>query len=221
MGEEKKLKPSQTSVQQKVWFWPAVYTAIAVIMISVIAGYSVITSKDPETAGDSANLTVPGSTNAGTAIATNSQSESMKYPFKEALVNDVQVLQDFYDVNADAKSQENALLVFNQIFTTSKGLSLSVKGEAFEVLAAMSGEIQEVKTDVFTGGEITIVHANGYTTKYSSVADILVKEGDVVAQGEQIATTIQNESNPNAGIHLHFQILKDGGLIDPKSLLAF
>lgn len=221
MGEEKKLKPSQTSVQQKVWFWPAVYTAIAVIMISVIAGYSVITSKDPETAGDVANLTVPGATNEGTAIPTNAQSESMKYPFKEALVNDVQVLQDFYDVTADAESQENAILVFKQTFTTSQGLSLSIKGEAFEVLAAMSGEIKEIKTDVFTGSEITIAHANGYTTKYSSVADILVKEGDVVAQGEQIATTIQNESNPNAGIHLHFQVLKDGGLINPKSLLAF
>ena len=57
MREEKKLKPSQTSVQQKVWFWPAVYTSIAVIMISIIAGYIVFTSKDPETAGDVANLT--------------------------------------------------------------------------------------------------------------------------------------------------------------------
>lgn len=220
MREEKKLKPSQTSVQQKVWFWPAVYTSIAVIMISIIAGYSVFTSKDPETAGDVANLTVPGA-KEGTAIPTNATTESMKYPFKEALVNDVQVLQDFYDIKADAKSQENALLVFNQIFTTSQGLSLSIKGEAFEVLAALSGEIKEIKTDVFTGSEITIAHANGYTTKYSSVADILVKEGDVVAQGEQIATTIQNESNPNAGIHLHFQVLKDGGLINPKDLLAF
>ena len=85
----------------------------------------------------------------------------------------------------------------------------------------MSGTVKEIKMDTFTGNKVTIEHANGYTTVYSSVADILVEEGDQVAQGEQIATTIENEWNPSAGIHLHFQVMKDGAFVNPKTLLSF
>ena len=130
-------------------------------------------------------------------------------------------MQEFYDINAASELQQKALLVFNQTFTTSEGISIAVNSEPFEVLAAMSGEVTEVKMDPFTGNRITIKHGNGYETVYSSVNDILVKEGDNVAQGEQIGTSMENESNPNAGIHLHFKVKKDGQLINPRTLLAF
>ena len=59
------------------------------------------------------------------------------------------------------------------------------------------------------------------TTRYTSVGDIVVQEGDIVAQGEPIATTIENEWNPTAGIHLHFEVLKDGEYMNPRDLLTF
>jgi stage II sporulation protein Q len=219
MGMDNKFKPSNKKIQQQAWFWPTVYGGIAIIMIAAIFIFSGIgQNKDggpnPE---EVANNNDPDNS----VIPVSIENETMKYPIKEEIVASAQIMQEFYDVNAAPELQQKALLVFNQTFTTSEGISISVNSEPFEVLAAMSGEVKEVKVDPFTGNRITIEHSNGFETIYSSVNDILVKEGDNVAQGEQIGTSMENESNPNAGIHLHFKVKKDGQLINPRTLLAF
>lgn len=214
MGENKQTTSPKTWVD-KPWFWPAVYAVIALIMIAFIVLYNVMaTPEDTDTLQ-------PVSQDKETVIETNAREETMKYPFDEKQLNNVKIIQDYYDVTADAETRENSLLVFNQTYSTSNGLSLAINSEPFQVMAALSGQVKEVKLDAFTGNTVTIEHENGLTTRYSSVSDILVKEGDAVTQGEPIATTIENEWNPSAGIHLYFEVLKDGEHINPKTLLAF
>ncbi len=214
MGENKQTTSPKTWVD-KPWFWPAVYAVIALIMIAFIVLYNVMST--PE---DSDTLQ-PVSQEEETVIETNAREETMKYPFDEAQLNSAKIIQEYYDVTADAETREKALLVFNQAYSTSSGISIAINSEPFQVVAALSGEVKEVKMDEFTGNTLTIEHENGFTTRYSSVGDILVQAGDAVAQGEPIATTIENEWNPTAGIHLHFEVLKDGESINPRSLLAF
>lgn len=214
MGENKQTTSPKTWVD-KPWFWPAVYAVIALIMIAFIVLYNVMaTPEDTDTLQ-------PVSQDNETVIETNAREETMKYPFDEKQLNNVKIIQDYYDVTADAETRENSLLVFNQTYSTSSGLSLAINSEPFQVMAALSGQVKEVKLDAFTGNTVTIEHENGLTTRYSSVSDILVKEGDAVTQGEPIATTIENEWNPSAGVHLYFEVLKDGEHINPKTLLAF
>lgn len=214
MGENKQTTSPKTWVD-KPWFWPAVYAVIALIMIAFIVLYNVMaTPEDTDTLK-------PVSQDKETVIETNAREETMKYPFDEKQLNNVKIIQDYYDVTADAETRENSLLVFNQTYSTSNGLSLAINSEPFQVMAALSGQVKEVKLDAFTGNTVTIEHENGLTTRYSSVSDILVKEGDAVTQGEPIATTIENEWNPSAGIHLYFEVLKDGEYINPRTLLAF
>lgn len=219
MREEKQIKPSpnKNSWQKKPWFWPTIYAGIAVVLVGLIFSYTALIGDDEEkevaqngTASDDS-----------TVIETNAKTETLKYPFDEKQLDNVKVLQDFYDVTADEATRENALLVFNQTFSTSSGVSLAVNNEAFEVLAAMSGEVKEVKLDAFTGNQIVITHPNGMETRYSSVTDILVKEGDTVVQGQPLGTTTENEWNPSAGNHLHFEVLQDGEHVNPRNFLAF
>ncbi|HWL12664.1 MAG TPA: M23 family metallopeptidase [Ureibacillus sp.] len=219
MREEKQIKtsPNKNSWQKKPWFWPSVYAAIAVVLIGLIFSYNALIG-DEEEKEVAQNGTA---SEDSTVIETNARTETLKYPFDEAALDSVQVLQDFYDVTADAETREKALLVFNQTFSTSSGVSLSVNNEPFEVLAAMSGEVTEVKLDAFTGNEVVIKHANGMETRYSSVSDILVKEGDTVVQGQPLGNTIENEWNPSAGNHLHFEVLQDGEHVNPRNFLAF
>lgn len=210
MGEENKNRTSQ-KLKDRIWFWPTVYSLIAIMMVVMMFAFNALTEEED----------VAVDVEAPVVVETNARAETMKYPFKEEHRNMVSVLQDYYDVTADNTVRENALLVFNQTFSTSNGVSLSINKEPFEVVAAMSGEIIEVKLDAFSGNRISVLHANGMITRYSSVTDILVQEGDVVSQGEQIATTAENEANPEAGIHLHFEILQEGKSINPRTLLAF
>ena len=215
MREDKQTTSPKTWVD-KPWFWPAVYAVIAIIMIAFIVLYNVLATPD-----DGTETLQPVSQEPETIVETNAREETMKYPFEEAYLSNVKVIQDYYDVSADAATRENALLVFNQTYSTSNGISIAINSEPFKVLAALSGEVTEVKLDKFTGNTITLTHEEGYTTRYTSVGDIVVQEGDVVAQGEPIATTIENEWNPTAGIHLHFEVLKDGEYMNPRDLLTF
>lgn len=215
MQEDKQPTSPKNLVNQK-WFWPAVYSFIAILMIALLVGYNFLSESEEQT-----DTLQPVSLEPETAIETNVREETMKYPFDETVLNNVKILQEYYDVTADTAAQENALLVFNQTYQTSTGLSIAINSEPFQVLAALSGTVKEIKLDAFTGNTITLQHENGYETRYTSVDDIVVQEGDKVSQGAPLATTIDNEWNPTAGVHLYFEIYQEGQPISPRTLLAF
>ena len=217
MREDKNSQPSQKGQwQKKPWFWPAVYAGGAVLLAAMLFGYNALVTEVEE-----APLPDLAQVEPGPVVETNARTETMKYPFKEENLNKVQILQEFYEVNADPEMREKALMVFNQSFTTSSGVSIGMNGEEFEVVAALSGKVVEVKLDEFTGNKIILEHPDGKQTHYSSVKDILVKKGDQVSQGQAIGTATQNEWNPSAGVHMHFEVLVDGAYVNPKSLLGF
>ena len=215
MREEKTKSPSQKKKrkQTKSWFWPVIYSGIAIVFVGMIWGYTALI-KDSPGKTDSAK-------NPDGEVVVNASKESFKYPFSEELLNDVAILQDYYDMEADVSMRENALLVFNQSYVTNSGVSISIDGKPFEVVASMSGVVEEVITDVFSGDEIVLKHADGMKTVYSSLTGVLVKAGDEVAQGDPLATTTQNEWNPAAGVHLLFEVYVNDEPVNPGTHLAF
>ena len=211
-GSQKKNKPKKPA-----WFWPTIYIGFSVAFVGMIWGYTAFIDTDVAEESEWTDASNPDKV----AIETNANAESMKYPFKEAMLDNMEIVQHFYNVEADEATREKSLLVFNQVYKASTGVSLSMNNEPFEVVAALSGTVEEVNLDPFSGDEIVISHANGMKTVYRSVTDILVKAGDNVEQGQSLATTSENEWNPTAGIHLQFEVFENGVLVDPESLLAF
>lgn len=67
------------------------------------------------------------------------------------------------------------------------------------------------------GNFVVIDHHIDYVTLYSHLADVLVKEGEVVAQG-QIIGTVGSTGN-STGAHLHFEIRDFGRRANPLELL--
>lgn len=185
----------------------------------MIWGYNAFIGPDSEVA-DGPRTEVDGNKD-GKEIAVTAQKESMKFPFDEAMLDQMTILQDFYDVNATAESQENSLLVFNQTYETNNGVSISIDGVPFEVVAAMTGTVKEVNLDPFIGDEVVLEHEDGLVTRYRSVAEILVKVGDVVPQGQPLATTTENDFNATAGVHLQFEVFDNGEAVNPATYLAF
>lgn len=220
MREEQKNNTSQkkNNNPKKPWFWPLIYAGFSVAFVGMIWGYNVYVSDD--SAKDS-EWTDASKDPDSVTIETNAQAESMKYPFKEALHESIEIVQHYYDMEADEATREKSILVFDHSYVMNTGVSLSMNSEPFEVVAAMSGKVEEVNLDPFVGDEIVLSHANGMVTKYRSVTGILVKAGDVVEQGDSLATAAENEWNPTAGIHLQFEVLQDGILVNPETLLAF
>src|SRR6185312_7425108 len=116
MREEKPKSPSQTKKNaQKSWFWPAIYLGIAVVFVGMIWSYSAL-MKDRSVTSEDPNL--------DTIVQTNAPKEMLKYPFSEALIEDVAVIQEYYDMEGSDEDREKALLVFNQSYKTSSGISI-------------------------------------------------------------------------------------------------
>jgi murein DD-endopeptidase MepM/ murein hydrolase activator NlpD len=67
------------------------------------------------------------------------------------------------------------------------------------------------------GKTVVVSHQQGYTTLYGHLDKIMVKKGQTVRQGQQIATL--GNTGRSTGPHLHFEIRRYRRNIDPLKLL--
>ncbi|WP_273853882.1 peptidoglycan DD-metalloendopeptidase family protein [Guptibacillus spartinae] len=67
------------------------------------------------------------------------------------------------------------------------------------------------------GNQITVSHNNGMKTTYSHLASISVSVGDTVQKGEKIG--VMGTTGDSTGIHLHFEVYKNGKLENPMDYL--
>jgi len=67
---------------------------------------------------------------------------------------------------------------------------------------------------------VVIKHTDSLKSVYKSLGDVCVKEGDKVKKGEEIGTMGTSTSEQAEGVHLHFEVLKDGKMVDPNDYLA-
>lgn len=97
-----------------------------------------------------------------------------------------------------------------------KGIDLAnSKGTA--VYAADGGKVTFAGYKGSYGYLIEINHENGYVTRYAHNSKLLVKSGDRVYRGQQIAT--MGSSGRSTGSHLHFEVLINGTHKNPYSYI--
>lgn len=93
------------------------------------------------------------------------------------------------------------------------GLDIAVPaGEP--ILAAHGGTVVEAgwKNSVY-GLAVVVDHGNGWQTLYAHCSKVLVKPGEQVEQGEQLA--LVGSTGNSTGPHLHLELHKDGVWLDP------
>ncbi len=87
-----------------------------------------------------------------------------------------------------------------------------------KIVASDSGVVSNISRTSGYGLRIIVDHENGYKTLYAHLSDTTVNVGDRVAQGEQIAK--MGSSGRVTGVHVHFEIIKDGVTVDPADYLG-
>ncbi len=86
-----------------------------------------------------------------------------------------------------------------------------------KVLAAQAGKVVYSGTGLRGYGKLIIIkHNEMYLSAYAHNNKLLVSEGDIVSQGDQIARMGNTDSNE---VKLHFQIRKNGHPVDPAKYL--
>jgi len=105
---------------------------------------------------------------------------------------------------------------FSDASVDGKGLDLSGSaGDA--VLAAADGEVVYAGGGLQRYGNLLILkHNDHFLSAYAHNRSLLVKEGDVVGQGQKIAELGSSGIDRNM---LHFEIRQDGKPVDPLLFL--
>lgn len=99
--------------------------------------------------------------------------------------------------------------------TTRMHQGIDLSGNTGEpIYAPGNGKVVEVRNSFFGyGREIVIDHGFGYMTRYAHLHKMLVKVGDEVERGEQIAT--MGNTGKSKGVHLHYEVIYRNRRVNP------
>ncbi|NLD20191.1 MAG: M23 family metallopeptidase [Clostridiales bacterium] len=92
-----------------------------------------------------------------------------------------------------------------------------------EVRAIAGGTVTKIEENDRFGTVVEINHGDGIISVYGNLANEgLIELGEIIAQGDAVGLVGQSAmfefSSPD---HLHFEILRDGGPVDPRDYLHF
>jgi stage II sporulation protein Q len=215
--EEKKpnliKKPSLQRWWRKRWVFPAIYLSCAAL---ILAGALWFQNKhNGKTGKDESEYSQSGTSQHNEpAVPVNEAVEKFTMPVLDP--NSVEIKTPFYDYKASQEEQEAALVFYDNTYHPNRGIDIIRKdGKTFDVTASLSGTVTKAEKDPILGYVVEINHENGVTTVYQSLADVKVKAGDSVKQGEIIGKAGQSQFNQEAGIHAHFEIRKDSKPVNP------
>ncbi len=81
------------------------------------------------------------------------------------------------------------------------------------IIASDGGVVVEAGWHSSYGYCVLIDHGNGFKTRYAHCSKLEVEAGQKVAQGQYVAKV--GNTGYSFGSHLHFEVIKDGKLVDP------
>jgi stage II sporulation protein Q len=219
MREEEKNRSSQISSLKrffkKRWVLPATYIAGLAIILTGVFWYQ-YGNDNASDKYDYNSTDIAGKKYQQPSVEVNRAMENFVMPVKDS--DQVVVAKKFYEDKGSKEDQEASLVFYNNTYEPNTGIDYTMKnGEAFEVVAALSGTVTKVEEDSLLGNVVEIEHDKGIVTLYESVKDMKIKVGDHVDQGQAIAMAGQSLLNEKAGKHVHFEIRKDGVAVNPQN----
>jgi murein DD-endopeptidase MepM/ murein hydrolase activator NlpD len=98
-----------------------------------------------------------------------------------------------------------------------KGLDFA-GAEGSKVSAVAAGLVTYAGERAGFGEMVEINHGNGLATRYCHNEKLLVKQGDMVRKGQDVA--LMGSTGHSTGPHLHFEVLKNGAQVDPLRFIG-
>ena len=87
----------------------------------------------------------------------------------------------------------------------------------YTIKAADNGTVTFAGWDGTYGRKVVVNHNNGYQTVYAHLSSFNVSVGQVVQRGSSLG--VMGSTGRSTGVHLHFEVLKNGANVNPLSYL--
>ncbi|QHT63476.1 M23 family metallopeptidase [Paenibacillus lycopersici] len=223
----KAVKPSAwRKLMAKKWAAPSAFLAAAAIIVTLMwlyGGAGETSDKPASTTVDATQGVTDEQTQDEVTPSDNdkmiakSEGELMQWPADKSQLD---VVAPYYDVQSSSETRAAALIqTYDNKFIPNMGIDLGKNDVAFDVKAALSGVVTVAEKNPINGNVVQIKHANGLVTVYNSLSNVQVKVGQDVKQGDVIAKAGRDELEKDLGVHLHFEVRKDGKPMNPQALI--
>lgn len=191
---------------------PAIYSVA--IVISIFSMYLVknIFTKNMDSNKNEVKYVDNEITGVDTVIPVISTSTSIIKPYTN---NDVKIVNNFYNYQADAESQQNSILYYENTYMQNSGVDYAMNSE-FDVVSILDGTVIKVEENDILGVIVEIRHTNDLISIYQSLKDVSVKVDDKVVQGQIIAKSGTSNINTSLTNHLHFELYHKGMVVNPE-----
>ena len=97
-----------------------------------------------------------------------------------------------------------------------RGIDIA-RPSGFAIKAADNGVVTSAGKEGTYGNRVVVDHKNGFQTTYAHLASINVKNGQVVSSGTKLG--VMGSTGNSTGIHLHFEVRKNGVIVNPLNYL--
>lgn len=191
---------------------PTIYSIA--IVISIFSMYLVknIFTKNMDTKQNNVQYVDNEITGVDTVIPVISTSTSIIKPYTN---NEVKIVNNFYNYQGDAESQQKSILYYENTYMQNSGVDYAMDSE-FDVISILDGTVIKVEENDILGVIVEIRHTNDLISVYQSLKDISVKVDDKVVQGQIIAKSGTSNINTSLTNHLHFELYHKGMVVNPE-----
>lgn len=191
---------------------PAIYAlALLVFTTSMYLVQKVVNKQTFEDSSDNIEYVDKEIVNDNIYIPVVVQTNIISKPYLNA---EVTLSKSFYDSNAEAESQENSIIFYENTYMQNSGVDYKYK-ENFEVISILDGTVIEVTNNEILGTTIKIRHEKDLISTYQSLSQVNVKVDDTVVRGQVIGTS-GTCSLYNTDSNLHFELIYQGKFVNPE-----
>jgi len=106
---------------------------------------------------------------------------------------------------------------FGRGAATHKGMDFHAKvGDP--VMSVADGVVSFAGVKGGYGNVVDVDHGNGYVTRYAHNSRLVVKPGDLVRAGQEVAKA--GSTGRSTGAHVHFEVWERGQVVNPRKFLG-
>lgn len=199
-----------------------IFIGVVVFVFAAVIGIASLALNNTEDPVD--NPPVADTPNDSEANSNDEPSEKpvvVADKFILPLTGDYVLARTFFDESLTDAELETAVIDNGTDMITSTGLSYKKNdNSSFDVLAIFDGVVSSVVEDELCGATVTIKHDNNITSVYSSLSNVTVKAGATVSLGDVIATASESIDDPEAGVHVHLEVMNNGKYVNPTTIFG-
>lgn len=151
-----------------------------------------------------------------TAVVNSSADEKIIKPFT---LEEVSVVKGFYEKDAESKTQEQALIYYENTYMPNTGVLYGTKN-SFDVISVADGTVESIVADELIGNIVTIKHTNNLISRYESINEVNVMVGDALKKGDVIGTAGENKIDSTYDYMLLFEVEHNGTFVNPENIFG-